>query len=42
MGGFGGAAASRPLDFAVPLAIAAFSPLAAVLGKVVKDRSQNN
>jgi WXG100 family type VII secretion target len=42
MGGFGGAAGSRPLDFAVPLAIAGLSPLAAVLGKVVKDRTQNN
>jgi hypothetical protein len=42
LGGFGGAGGPRPANFAVPIAIAAVSPLAALLGKVVKSRTQNN
>jgi WXG100 family type VII secretion target len=42
LGGFGGPGGGRPLDFGLPLAIAAASPLVAVLGKVVKNRTENN
>jgi WXG100 family type VII secretion target len=42
LGGFGGVGGPRPPDFAVPIAIAAASPLAALLGKVVKSRMQNS
>jgi hypothetical protein len=42
LGGFGGAGGARPPDFGMPIAIAAISPFAALLGKVVKDRTQNN
>ncbi|HZT07050.1 MAG TPA: WXG100 family type VII secretion target [Chloroflexota bacterium] len=40
LGGFGAAGGPRPMNFGMPMAIAAASPFAALLGKVIKDRSQ--